>query len=230
MTILRLGCQTFQQLFIKEANSNPFEHITIASACNRDLIENRLGKEKIASEPTFGWNGKQGNQSKEALEWLQWMDYQKRKNVSVEERDFHDAMKTTTADHPAHKRYIHHAGNGGEKFIPEIQTTVDGYEAETNTIYQYHGCYWHGCTTCYPNRTENHFRLAGRQMYEVREKTRRTTNTLRQAGYTVVEIWGCEWSQIKKEDPEIAEFVSTLDFMERLKPPRRVLWRPHQCR
>ena len=76
VTILRLGCQTFQHLFLKESNFNPFEHITIASACNRDLTENRLTKEKIASEPTFGWNGKQGNQSKEALEWLQWMDYE----------------------------------------------------------------------------------------------------------------------------------------------------------
>lgn len=75
VTILRLGCQMFQTLFMKEANFNPFEHVTIASACNRDLIENRLEKETIASEPAFGWNGKLGNQSKEALEWLMWMDH-----------------------------------------------------------------------------------------------------------------------------------------------------------
>ena len=208
----------FQQLFIQESNFNPFEHITIASACNRDLIENRLTKLKIASEPTFGWNGKQGNQSKEALQWLQWLDYEKRKNVSEEERQFHDQMKTPPHQHPAHRRYIQHAGNGGEKFISEIQTTVDGYDPETNTIYQYHGCYWHGCTTCYTNQTESHFRHAGRQMYEVRENTRRTTQTLRRAGYQVIEIWGCEWAKTKKEDVEIKEFVSTLEYMDRLKP------------
>ena len=208
----------FQSLFIKESNFNPFEHVTIASACNRDLIENRLEKEKIASEPTFGWNGKLGNQSKEALQWLQWLDYQKRKNVTQEERDFHDEMKTPHAQHPAYKRYIQHAGNGGEKFIADINTTVDGYEEETNTVYQYYGCYYDGCETCYPNRTESHVRLSGRKMYEVREHTRRTTSKLRRLGYTVIEMWGCEWVKKKKEDPEIKEFVDTLDYIERLKP------------
>ena len=29
---------------------------------------------------------------------------------------------------------------------------VDGYEPETNTVYQYHGCEWHG-HTCLENRT-----------------------------------------------------------------------------
>ena len=131
-----MGCQVFQSLFIKEANFNPFEHITIASACNRVLIENRLEKEKIASEPAFGWNGKLGNQSEEALQWLQWLDYQKCKNVTQEEKDYHDQMKTPHAQHPAHKRYIEHAGNGGEKFIADINATVDGFEAETNTVYE----------------------------------------------------------------------------------------------
>ena len=127
-------------------------------------------------------------------------------------------MRTPPAQHPAHRTYIQHAGNGGEKFIPEIGTTVDGYNPERNIIYQYHGCYWHGCTTCYPNQTETHYRHAGRQMDEVRENTRRTTNTLRRSGYQVVEIWGCEWANMKKEDAEITEFVQTLEFVERLKP------------
>ena len=46
VTILRMGCQMFQTLFMEEANFNPFEHVTIASACNRDLIENRLQKKQ----------------------------------------------------------------------------------------------------------------------------------------------------------------------------------------
>ena len=218
VTILRLGCQTFQKLFIKESHFNPFEHPTIASACNRDLIENRLDPKKIASEPTYGWNGEQGNQSKEALEWLQWVDYENRKNISPEERDFHDQMKTPKHQHPAHRKYVEHAGNGGERYMADIQTTVDGFDPEKNIIYQFHGCYWHGCTLCYPNQSEIHYRHAGRRMYEVREKTRRTTNQPRRAGFTVVEMWGCQWTQKKKEDPEISEFVKTLEFVERLNP------------
>lgn len=198
VTILRLGCQTFQELFQRESNFNPFEHITIASACNRDLIENRLEKEKIASEPTYGWNGQLGNQSKEALQWLQYMDYKRRKNVSPEEHQFHDEMKKPSARHPAHRTYIMHAGNGGEKFVPEIGTTVDGYDPERNIVYQYHGCYYHGCTTCYPNQTEVHRRHAGRKMYEVRSIPAVPPITFAEAGTKLLKCGGANGKRSNK--------------------------------
>ena len=218
VTILRLGCQMFQTLFKKEANFNPFEHVTIASACNRDLIENRLQKETIASEPVFGWNGKLGNQSKEALEWLMWTDYCKRRDVPNSEREFHDDMKTPRDQHPYYKTHIQHAGNGGEHYIQYVNGTVDGYDKDTNTVYEYQGCFWHGCKSCYPNRTEAHTRLAGRKMYEVRENTRRKIAKLHSLGLHVVEMWGCQWEKEKESNEECREFVNRLDFMERLNP------------
>lgn len=218
VTILRLGCQMFQTLFMKEANFNPFEHVTIASACNRDLIENRLEKETIASEPAFGWNGKLGNQSKEALEWLMWMDHCKWRDIPEAERVCHDEMKTPRDQHPAYKTYIQHAGNGGEYFIQYVNSTVDGYKKDTNTVYEYQGCFWHGCERCYPNCTEAHTRLAGRKMYEVRENTRRKVAKLRSLGLNVVEMWGCEWEKEKESNEECRDFVNRIDFMERLNP------------
>ena len=46
--------------------------------------------------------------------------------------------------------HIHHArcGHGGERHI--LGAWVDGYHPETKTIFQYHGCFWHGCKQCYP--------------------------------------------------------------------------------
>lgn len=182
--VLKQGCEVFQKLFEENTGFNPFEHVTIASACNRDLIQNLLYPETITSEPPFGWSGKLGNQSKEALEWLHWVDFSMRKeaddNMTLDERNEHDLMELYDANwsHPSHKTYVQHAGNGGEKFIQYINATVDGFCKETNTVYQYHGCFWHGCETCYPNRTETHHRLAGRQMYEVRENTRERTAKL----------------------------------------------------
>ena len=37
MKLLKEGCLTFKWLFEKETKFDPFSHITIASACNRDL-------------------------------------------------------------------------------------------------------------------------------------------------------------------------------------------------
>ena len=60
------GCLTFKKLFEQQANFNPFDHMTIASACNRDLRQNRMTANTIASEPLHGWRLKT-NHSKVAL-------------------------------------------------------------------------------------------------------------------------------------------------------------------
>ena len=64
--LLKQGCLTFKRLFEHLTGFNPFEHITIASACNRDLRMNRMIPNSIASEPTRGWRNKI-NQSTPAL-------------------------------------------------------------------------------------------------------------------------------------------------------------------
>ena len=224
VTILREGCQTFQRLFQKETEIidengkktpgfNPFEHITIASACNRDMI-NRTEEETIVSEPASGWAGLKGNQSKQAMEWLLWMEHLRRQNYTEVEQEFDDSMKV-----PENERvyFIRHAGNGGEKTIQYVGQ-VDGYCHATNTVFEFQGCYFHGCTLCYPNRTERHTRLDNRQMWEVREVTKEKMAKIRSCGYNVEEIWGCEWEQIKKTNPECAAFVKNLELTDRMNP------------
>ena len=44
---------------------------------------------------------------------------------------------------------ISHALNTDEVEI--VGAKVDGYDKSTNTVYQFHGCYWHGCPKCYPD-------------------------------------------------------------------------------
>lgn len=53
--LLRQGCLKFQEDFKQKTNFSPFDHPTIASACNRDLRMNRMEKDTIASEPLLGW-------------------------------------------------------------------------------------------------------------------------------------------------------------------------------
>ena len=217
VTILREGCQTFQRLFQKEtavggsSGFNPFEHITIASACNRDMI-NRTEDETIASEPAYGWAGQTGNQSKEAMQWLPWLEHCKRNNYTEAEQESDDAMNV-----PENERayYIQHASNGGEKHINWVGN-VDGYCHATKTVYEYQGCYFHGCINCFPNRTERHTRLDNRQMWEVREVTKDKINKLKSVGLNVVEMWGCEWQEYKKNNPECASFVQNLELTNRL--------------
>ena len=64
---------------------------------------------------------------------------------------------------------------------------VDGYDAETNTVYEFHRCFFHGCPNCFPNhRQRKHNRHPDRTFSEVYEAICQKKKQLRQEGYTVM--------------------------------------------
>ena len=91
---------------------------------------------------------------------------------------------------------IRHQGNGREKRIGKLP--VDGWCAETRTAYQFHGCYFHGCTNCYEPQETN--ALNGKTMAKLLEDTKKNTAYLRRHVH-VVEMWECEWKLEAKQPP-----------------------------
>ncbi|KAL9953248.1 hypothetical protein ACROYT_G040634 [Oculina patagonica] len=90
------------------------------------------------------------------------------------------------------KIHIHHAmcGHGGERWVE--RAPVDGYDPISKTVFQYHGCHWHGCRKCYP-QDRNKIIVRNDQTREDRFKaTMKRTGWLRLRGYRVVEAWACE--------------------------------------
>ena len=92
-------------------------------------------------------------------------------------------------------KHIHHhrCGHGGERFIKGAP--VDGYHPETKTVFQFHGCHWHGCIQCFPNpeqRTEV-IRVDKNGKETTREiaylKTLARSDEIRLSGYNLVERW-----------------------------------------
>ena len=90
------------------------------------------------------------------------------------------------------KIIIRHAesGHGGERWIEK--SPVDGYNHERKLVLQYHGCSWHGCPRCYPNRGQilSHGTKTAEDLYQA---TKKRTAHLRKAGYKVIECWSCQW-------------------------------------
>jgi hypothetical protein len=85
--------------------------------------------------------------------------------------------------------HIQHAGNGGELLIPGTRLKVDGYCAETNTVYEFHGSKWHGdpskfkpSDTCHPFNKE----ITAGELYD---RTISRENIIQQLGYTLVTCW-----------------------------------------
>ena len=86
---------------------------------------------------------------------------------------------------------IHHAmsGHGGERLIGK--RPVDGYSHKRKLVLQYHGCYWHGCPKCYPDR-DKIIERGDRTREDLFQATMRRTAYLRKEGYKVIECWACE--------------------------------------
>ena len=153
----------------------------VASRCSRgqtkiNCLNNRIKAPSSAYERAFY---PEQTCSFVAIKWLEW---------EAKKRGIH----------------IHHArcGHGGERQI--LGARVDGYHEETKTVFQFHGCLWHGCEKCYPEDRQGLVMQKTRQGKvitrlgtEKQPMSRKTayeltlmrTQFLRKEGYRVVEKW-----------------------------------------
>ena len=94
-------------------------------------------------------------------------------------------------------KHIHHAlcGHGGE-FCAEVEKVgwveeipVDGYEPESETIFQYYGCKWHGCP-CQKERNS-----LDEERYS---NTIDLEKKMKEQGFKIFSVWECEKPELKK--------------------------------
>jgi hypothetical protein len=81
------------------------------------------------------------------------------------------------------------------RHIKILNYRVDGYDPETNTIYEFNGDYWHGNPSIYLPDKINH--RTNKTFGELHENTIKRENILRNAGYNVISIWESDWNKIK---------------------------------
>ena len=171
VVLLKAGCEKFVQEFQAIAGFNPFEKcVTIASVCNLYWRKHHVKPDQIAVEAPQGWRGARVNQSQVALEWMYWEESKIEKEGASADR-------------------IKHVRNRGEQTVltPATAYSVDGFDAETNTVYEFHGCLFHGCPKCHPNRDDKHYCFPDRTLEELYQATWNKTRCLRLNGYIVKE-------------------------------------------
>lgn len=159
--ILRRCCAQFRTTISTLVRVNPFqEAITFASTANLAYRRSFMPEHTIAIIPNLGYHPAR-QYSIKACRWLPW---------------------------EGREKSIRHAKNGGEVRLGNF--TVDGYDEVNNTVYEFHGCYWHGCPIFYPDRvTDIHPHHFDRTYATVYEQTLRREKALRDEGYNVVSIW-----------------------------------------
>ena len=149
------------------------------------------------------WGGLKTCQSKIALQWLYYKD-------------------TKLGGNP-----IKHARNGGEQMIQikRGKVKVDGYDPITKTVYEFHGCEFHGCKKCKQNnRHSKTFHHSDRTVEEMYQCTQRKTDLLRGAGYNVIDIWECDFKKELKQHKPLLDISKGYDLDRVVGSKKCILW------
>ena len=198
--ILEKGCFAFRKIIMDQTQSNenpgidPFrKSITIASLCHYIYRTILMEPESIAIIPENGYHCNEKT-SRKAFQWLKFMS---------------ESLKIN----------IQHAKNKGELKLGNYR--IDGYHEESNTIYEFHGCLWHGCLKCYKADTFNNFLQSTIAGINGRHQTRINAIkniVINDKKINLVEIWECEWDKKCQDDEFIQNFLSTSDIKSPLSP------------
>ncbi len=126
MDILRKSMLKFREHFIELENIDPLQYVTIASVCMSVYRGNYMPSGVIA---TLTDTTNYESCSTTSIAWLDWL----------------------IADSGVK---IQHALNCDVVNLDKIGK-VDGFCKDTKTVYEFQGCFWHGCRKCYNGDTIN---------------------------------------------------------------------------
>lgn len=199
--VLTEGCLRFSRLWREQSKINDSDpgfcplqkKLTLASACNYLFRRKFMEPETLALTPPNGYNPK-NNQSHSCYAWLTYLSVK-------------------------HQIYIQHARNGGEKRMGDYY--LDGYCEESKTIYEFHGCMFHGCYLCYKPESFNPILRCSHSVVRKRHDQRmhylRNVLSKNFKDFTVCEIWEHEW-KILAATEDVQKILSQCKVSEPLNP------------
>ena len=120
--------------------------------------------------------------SRVAQGWLAWMEFNEGRRLETE-------------------------SGKGERRLGRHNLPVDGFCQETNTVYQFHGCFWHGHGCC-PSASKEY---KGRSAEDRLRETKLKETYIRALGYRLEYIWECEWQRAVNANPSVKVFLKAFN-------------------
>lgn len=183
--ILKRGCLAFkdQIMQISQNKCDPFNYVTLAAITAAIFRGMFLQPEKIAAVPPNGYSTHQRYSSK-SLEWLEYL------------RQIEGCQD------------LKHIGNSPYGECEIAQYRFDGVETNKKVVYEFNGCYYHGCPKCNKYKMDKKNSTIGLTFRALHEKTLQKESFIKDVlKWDIVSMWECEWEKIKTENEEISDFV-----------------------
>ena len=99
------------------------------------------------------------------------------------------SQTTGTFVSKAETKWLNDLGiTGRQVWLEDVKYKVDGYDSVSNTVYLYHGKFWHGCPDTFdPEMIHPIVKVKMKDLYE---KTMYYENKIKEAGYNLIVKWG----------------------------------------
>ena len=167
--LLKNGFLEYRRLMMEICSDiDPFQvACTAASACNFIYRQLFMPEDSVAIIPVTGYSGREET-SFPASQWLKWVELVARKSSSN------------------HTVRLYRSGNGSRSVIGKEQKLgqfkVDGLmlleergcsklDITSAYVFEFFGCFFHGCPSCYPDRLEKNCKLNGITMGDLFTQT-----------------------------------------------------------
>ena len=166
--LLLRGLQKFRQDFLESTKTtqwnqgevqegvDPYVYVTIAQACMAAMRHKFLKDETIAYIPHSV-----DVHSLASIQWLEFLSSQ------------------------CGYKILHARNTPNHSEIKIDGKKVDGFCRATSTVYEFNGCFYHGCVSCYPKKNALYQKQIDKE------------NFLRSQGYRVISIWECEFRGVQ---------------------------------
>jgi len=80
--------------------------------------------------------------------------------------------------------------------IPGTNLRADGYDPKTNTVFEFHGCFFHGCPICFKQTDRN--AMCNKTYGELYKNTIDREKSIKDKGFNLVRIWEHNWDALTK--------------------------------
>jgi len=104
--------------------------------------------------------------------------------------------------------FIQHKYNKGEQKVGQHGLPVDGYCKQLKTVFQFHGCLFHG-HKCVKTKGVVFNPINGKSMTSLHQDTKIKESYIRALGYRLEVIYECQWESYKKFSKHCKDFVAS---------------------
>lgn len=117
-----------------------------------------------------------------------------------------------------HRVHVQHAKNGREYQVGKyfLDGAIIDSNGQLDKALQFHGCLYHGCQKCFHPESLNPIKQE--KMIHTHQRHVQRINFIKSQVPELVEIWECDFDQMKRSEPDLERFISQLEFRERINP------------